>query len=706
MTNTQENNHILMCRPDFFDVKYIINPWMEGNIARANSDVSKAQWDRLYAIISSLAKVSLVPPDPRVPDLVFTANAGLVFDSTCIISRFFHQERMPEEPVFESWFTQNGFTCKLLPENIPFEGAGDALFDRGANILWAGYGFRTELEAHSYLSQWVPSEVLSLRLVDARFYHLDTCFCPLEGGYVMYYPPAFDEYSNRLIELRIPKDRRIPVSEKDAVLFACNAVNIESHIIMNEVSDELTSQLQSIGFTTHQTPLGEFLKSGGAAKCLTIRLNEPMGKTSVTSGKLESQLIEFEGHIIDTGTLGSALDCIVNGGGSFHVQNFHLGEQRQSASKAEIRILAPSKDIINRILPQLIKLGGTLPLNEIRNVQLGTTTQDGVAPEEFYITSIYPTEIRFRDSWLRVKNQRMNCVITVHDSDTSEPSATCCLLRDLKKGDSVVVGAHGVRTIHKVKAREPRHLNDYSFMGSTSSSERRVELLVEQLAWEFRQIRDRGGKITIAAGPVVIHTGAAEHLSYLIREGYVSALLGGNGLAIHDIELAMMGTSLGVDLTQGIPVQDGQQNHIKALNQVRKHGSIHNSVSNGVLRSGIMYECVTHKVPYCIAASIRDDQPLPDTELDTARAQEKFARLLHGSDLILLLSSMHHGDAVSNMTPAGVRLVFVDTNPMAHSMIEGRRGAGELIEIITDVGLFLSHLAGKLTSLKMPHLEE
>lgn len=689
-----------MCRPDFFDVKYIINPWMEGNISRARPEVSKQQWEKLYNIISSLADVSLVSPDPAVPDLVFTANAALVFESQCIISRFFHEERMPEEPIFEEWFSKNGFSCKLLPENIPFEGAGDALFDRGENILWAGYGFRTELEAHSFLNQWVPAEVLSLRLVDSRFYHLDTCFCPLEGGYVMYFPAAFDEYSNRLIEMRIPEDKRIIVDEADAVLFACNAVNIGQHVILNEVSSELTNRLEALGFTTHQTPLSEFLKSGGAAKCLTIRLNEPMSQESTVASKLESQLIQFEGHIIDTGTLGSALDCIINGGGSFHVQSFQLGEQRQTPSKTELRVLAPTKDILNRILPQLIKLGATLPSNEIKDAQVANVTSDGIAPDDFYISSMYPTEVRYNNTWLRVKNQRMNCVIVIENSESPVP--VCKLLRDLKKGDSVITGTHGVRTIHKAKAKEPRHLNDFSFMGSNSSSERRIDTLVDQLAWDFRQIRDRGGKITVCAGPVVVHTGGVENLSYLIREGYVSAFLSGNALAIHDVELALMGTSLGVDISQGISLQDGQQNHIKALNEIRKCGDLPKAISNGVLNSGILYECIKNEVPYCIAPSIRDEQLLPDTELNVVKAQEQFASLLHSSDLILLLSSLHHGDAISNMTPAGVKLIFVDPNPMAHSMIEHRRGSSELVEIITDVGLFLSHLTQKLKSFKLP----
>lgn len=689
-------NKILMCRPDYFDVKYVINPWMEGNISRAKADISKKQWEDLYSIISSLAKVSLVEPKKEVPDLVFTANAGLVFDSTCIISKFFHKERSLEEPIFSEWFESNGFSCKLLPEDIPFEGAGDALFDRAQNILWAGYGFRTELESHSYLSEWVPSEVLSLRLIDSRFYHLDTCFCPLENGYLMYFPPAFDEYSNKLIEKRIPKEKRIIVPEKDAILFACNAVNIENHIIMNKVSESLTKTLNNLGFKTHLTPLGEYLKAGGAAKCLTLKLNEPIKTSSTTKASVESELIEFSGHIIDTGTLGSALDCIVNGGGSFHVQNFQLGQQRQSISTAVLKILAPTKKIIDQIIPQLIKLGGTLVQNENKEASFSEVLIDGVAPDDFYISSIFSTEIFIKNNWLKVQNQKTNNTIVVKNLNSTWPEVLCKSTLDLKKGDLVITGSKGIRTIHKAKAREPRHINDYSFMVSNTSSQKRIDLVIEHIAWDLKQIKNRCGKITICAGQVVVHTGASEYLSYMIREGFVSALLCNNGMALHDIELAIMGTSHGVDINQGLSLLNGHQNNLRALNQIYKCGSIADSVSKGILNSGIMYECVKNKVPYSISASLRDHLLLPDTEKNIKTAQSSFSDLLHGSDIVIVLSSIHDGEALSNMTPAGVKLIIVDMDIEATSKIKSVRGTDEVTEIITDVGLFLSLLSQKL----------
>jgi len=701
-TKNMTPSTILMCKPEFFDVQYIINPWMEGNISRAKTETALKQWEKLQSIIASFTMVELIEPVKNVPDLVFTANAGLVFDKTCIISRFFFEERSPEEPLFEKWFNDRGFECKFLPQDVPFEGAGDALFDREQPILWAGYGFRTELEAHSYLNNWVPVEVLSLRLVDNRFYHLDTCFCPLENGYLLYFPGAFDEFSNRLIELRVPEEKRIPITEEDASLFACNAVNIGTNIILNEASSELRKTLENLGFNLHCTPLSEFMKSGGAAKCLTLKLDEPLPVSTFESPTLNSQTIEFEGHIIDNGTLGSALDIIVNGGGSFHVNSFHLGEQRQSPSKAEIKILAPSKQIIDMILPQLIQLGGTLPLDEIRDVELATVNSDGVAPDDFYLSTIYATNIRHQGNWIRVQSQRMDSAIVIKSDPEGNEDPSCCLIRDLRKGDKVVVGVQGVRTIHKVKAREPRHLNDYGFMGSALSSERRIELVVEQVAWEFRQMRDRGAKITVTAGPVVVHTGGSSHLAWLAKEGYISVFLGGNAIAVHDIEQAIMGTSLGVDISRGIQVQGGHRHHLSAINTIRRHGSIKNAVEAGILKSGFMYECIKNEIPFCLAGSIHDDGPLPDTEMNIIAAQTKCASLIKGSEIILLLSSMLHSIGVGNMTPAGVKIVCVDTNPAVLAKLNDR-GNSESIGLVTDVGLFLSMLVERLKKLTKPY---
>lgn len=239
-------------------------------------------------------------------------------------------------------------------------------------------------------------------------------------------------------------------------------------------------------------------------------------------------------------------------------------------------------------------------------------------------------------------------------------------------------------------------------MSGSVSSERRVELVVEQVAWELRQIRDRGGKVVVTAGPVVIHTGGGEHLARLIREGYVQALLGGNAIAVHDMEQAMMGTSLGVDMKRGVAVRGGHRHHLKVINTIRRYGSIAAAVEKGVLKSGVMYECVKNNVPFCLAGSIRDDGPLPDTQMDLIKAQEEYARLLKGADLILMLSSMLHSIGVGNMTPAGVKMVCVDINPAVVTKLSDR-GSLESIGVVTDVGLFLSLLVKQLEQLTAPY---
>jgi len=231
MTPMTHDMKILMCPPHHYDVDYVINPWMEGNIHRSSRDHAESQWNQLYSVLKKHATIELVEPQKGWPDMVFAANAGLVLGDRVVLSRFLHPERQGEEPYFHKWFEDNGFTVYTLPKSLPFEGAGDALIDRAGGWLWAGYGFRSELDSHPYLADWLDVEVLSLRLVDSRFYHLDTCFCPLTDGYVMYYPPAFDAYSNRLIEMRVPAEKRIVVSEIDAINFACNTVNVD-HVVL------------------------------------------------------------------------------------------------------------------------------------------------------------------------------------------------------------------------------------------------------------------------------------------------------------------------------------------------------------------------------------------------------------------------------------------------------------------------------------------
>lgn len=691
----------LMCPPNHYDVDYVINPWMEGNIHKSSRDRAVEQWQKLHHVLKERTIVDLVEPQVGWPDMVFTANAGLVLGNNVVLSRFLHKERQGEEPHFKKWFIDCGYTVHELPKELPFEGAGDALLDREGRWLWAGYGFRSELDSHPYIAKWLDIEVVSLRLMDERFYHLDTCFCPLTGGYLLYYPPAFDSYSNRLIEMRVSPEKRIAIEEADAINFACNAVNIDKVVVINKVSEGLKECLAEVGFEVVETPLTEFLKAGGAAKCLTLRVTEPVSSEVHANVPVESRLIRMEGHLLDSGLISKAIDLIVEAGGSFQILKFDLGVQRQSTSSAELKVSAPSPRLMEEIMSQLIDLGALTPPQEICDAKLEPVILDGVAHNDFYVTTIYPTEVRINCEWVKVQNQRMDGAIAVTHTE-SGPVASCKLLRDLKVGEQAIVGVEGIRTVHKKESRELRNKEEFSFMGAGVSSERRVELVVEQIAWELRKIRDQGGKVLVTAGPVVIHTGGSKHLARLIREGYVQGLLGGNAIAVHDIEQSLMGTSLGVDMQRGVPVQGGHRHHLKVINLIRRCGSIAKAVEQGLLTKGVMYECVRNQVPFALAGSIRDDGPLPDTQMDLIKAQNEYAQLLEGGDMILMLSTMLHSIGVGNMTPAGVKMVCVDINPAVVTKLSDR-GSIESVGVVTDVGLFLSLLVQQLDKLTSPY---
>ena len=261
-----------MCPPTLYDVDYVINPWMAGNVHHASRERAAEQWQALHAAVSGVADAELVEPQPGSPDMVFTANAGLERDGVVVLSSFFHPERQGEEPHFRRWFEEAGLRVLHLPRETPFEGEGDALFSCDGSRLWVGYGPRTSLASHALLRDVWAAEVASLHLTDPRFYHLDTCFAPLQGGFVLYYPGAFDAASLAAIEAFYPPSRRIPVEEEDAARFACNAVNVGRTVILNRVSERLSTALTERGFEVVQLDLSEFLKAGGAAKCLVMRL--------------------------------------------------------------------------------------------------------------------------------------------------------------------------------------------------------------------------------------------------------------------------------------------------------------------------------------------------------------------------------------------------------------------------------------------------
>jgi N-dimethylarginine dimethylaminohydrolase len=262
----------LMCPPRLYDVNYVINPWMAGNVHASSRERAAAQWQNLYEAIVEIAEVELIDPQPGSPDMVFTANAGLERDGIVALSSFFYAERQGEETHFRKWFEQAGYDVVDIPRSTPFEGEGDALFSSDGTRLWAGHGPRTAAASHSKLGKVWDVEVVPLHLIDPRFYHLDTCFAPLADGYVLYYPAAFDASSLAAIEAFYPVSKRIAVAEADALRFACNAVNIDDTIVLNKISGELNEQLQAKGFRVIQIELSEFLKAGGAAKCLVMHL--------------------------------------------------------------------------------------------------------------------------------------------------------------------------------------------------------------------------------------------------------------------------------------------------------------------------------------------------------------------------------------------------------------------------------------------------
>lgn len=267
---------ILMCPPDYFSVDYVINPWMAGHKEGLSLERARQQWDALRDSIAEFAEVVTMDAQPELPDMVFTANAGVVYGNKAIASHFMPHERRPEEQYFKTWFRENGFELLDLDEKIGFEGAGDCLHDRGGKWLWTGHGFRTEIVAHAEIQDFFGLDVVSIRLTDERFYHIDTCFCPLTGGFLMYHPPAFDFDSRVAIESRIPAHKRIVVDTLDAGNFACNAVNIGDQVFLNKASEALQASLKQAGFTVHEIEVSEFLKAGGSCKCLTLKLHEPV----------------------------------------------------------------------------------------------------------------------------------------------------------------------------------------------------------------------------------------------------------------------------------------------------------------------------------------------------------------------------------------------------------------------------------------------
>ena len=397
------------------------------------------------------------------------------------------------------------------------------------------------------------------------------------------------------------------------------------------------------------------------------------------------EIVEAEGHLVDSQILSKVMDRVIESGSVYEVLDFRLGRTNDEYSRLRLRVLAPTEEILQKTLEELVELG--CYQTQIKDVVLKPAPMDRVVPDDFYSTTNHKTFARIDGNWLEVSRQRMDAVIIVVDG-----KAECRKLRDVKKGEMVVCGPLGIKIQPEFKERDRL---GFAFMSNDISSERRAETAVRKVAEMMRQAKSENGRIIIVAGPVVIHTGGTGGLSGIIRKGYVDALLAGNALAVHDIEHMLFGTSLGVDLEHGNPIEEGHKNHMRAINTINRYGSIHGAVEAGVLKSGVMYECVRNNVPFILAGSIRDDGPLPDTEMDLIKAQELYARSLVDARMVICLSSMLHSIGVGNMLPSWVRVVCVDINPAVVTKLSDR-GSQQTVGVVTDVGTFLNLLDQQL----------
>ena len=393
------------------------------------------------------------------------------------------------------------------------------------------------------------------------------------------------------------------------------------------------------------------------------------------------QEIEATGHLIDSMILTRIFDRIMDLRGDFQVLEFTVGKRKSDPSYARLLIRGKSKEHLESILEQVFREGAQ-PVS-VKEVRLEPAPKDMVMPDDFYSTTNNATQVYYGGHWIDVQNMMMDKCIVLN---TRDKTAECKMIRDIVKGDMIVVGEQGVRIIPQERPREG--IDIFQFMSSTSSSERPTQHIAQKVATDIYNTRKEGGKIIVVSGPVLVHSGAIEALASLIRMGYVDGLLAGNALAVHDVENALLGTSLGMRVRDGTLAVRGHRNHMQAINEVFKAGGLNAMVQKRVLKSGVIYECIKNNVPFVLAGSIRDDGPLPDVVTDVVEAQRKYKRVINGATMVLMLSTMLHSIAVGNMLPASVKVVAVDiSQPVVTKLID--RGTAQAIGIVTDVGAFL-----------------
>jgi lysine-ketoglutarate reductase/saccharopine dehydrogenase-like protein (TIGR00300 family) len=397
--------------------------------------------------------------------------------------------------------------------------------------------------------------------------------------------------------------------------------------------------------------------------------------------------IELQGHILDSLLLPKVLDEILTRGGSYEMKDIRIGQRQTDSSFARIQVRAPTAALLREIL-DAIHDHGAIPI-AAQDCSIVPADMDGAFPENFYSTTHFRTQVRLHGEWIDVEDMEMDCAILI---DPEGDAARCLPMADVRKGDRIVVGRQGLRVLPAETAQRT-HL--FEFMASAVSSEKPKGVTVREIAAAMRRTKQAGEKILAVLGPAVVHTGSVEHICQMIRGGFLQVLFAGNALATHDIEQALYGTSLGVWLDRGLPAEEGHEHHLRAINTIRRAGGIKLAVDKGILKTGIMFECIRQNIPYILAGSIRDDGPLPDVVTDSIEAQRRMRELVHGVGFSLMVATALHAIATGNLLPAWVKVACVDINPATVTKLTDR-GSIQTVGIVTDAEPFLRALVTEL----------
>jgi lysine-ketoglutarate reductase/saccharopine dehydrogenase-like protein (TIGR00300 family) len=397
---------------------------------------------------------------------------------------------------------------------------------------------------------------------------------------------------------------------------------------------------------------------------------------------LPTATIELSGHIIDSMMLPRIFDVVMDLGGSFQVDEFRVGQRPDERSFTRITLSHDDPGGLRAIVAACQQQGAVRIDGAAARTE--SAPRDGVLPDTFYSTSNQPTAVRIGEAWLDVEDIEMDCGVLVDGG-----RARCVAVTDVQAGDRIVVGHDGIK-VSPVERSRSKEI--FGFMTSSVSAEKPKHLIIRELARTMREIRARDGRICMVAGPAVIHTGAGVHLSRLIASGWIDVLFAGNALAAHDIESQFFGTSLGINLRDGLPVESGHEHHIRAINRIRGAGGIREAVATGMLRGGVMYEAVRRGITVVLAGSVRDDGPIPEVVVDMIEAQRRMRQGLRGVELCIMCASMLHAIATGNMLPAATKTVCVDINPSVVTKLADR-GSSQTLGLVTDVESFLRELA-------------